>query len=329
MASERFLITGARQKEVFGAIQLKKLLSGEQHGEIYNVAVLAEIDFAAKRILREYAVDREQFAHSIPGYATNFTVPAIDGGTIHLPSHAAIHEVSLATFERTREFSMPLFNDLHSVLLRGGERWVTSTGLDCVLRFRTDDDFDAMPALPDAEPFDRSADWRPRSTKPHKSHPNHVTFIDGEPWVTRAKQGDWVRLADPRDGAKVAGVMIHDGILHGGLVHFTSVDGHVVSVDPAARRVVRDLAIQRDGYSQLAGWCRGLHVTDTHFYVGFSVLRRTKHAENVQWLKAQMTGKVPPMPTRIEKIDRETGALDDCFEFDVHQLSAVFWLAPA
>lgn len=330
MDSERFLVTGARQKEIFGALELRKLLAGELHGEIYNVAVLAEIDFAAKRIVREYAVERADFAYNVPGYATNFTVPAVDGDTIHLPSHATIHEVSLATFEKRREFSMPLFNDLHSVALRDGEKWVTSTGLDAVLRFRGDDAFDVLATLDGVAPPSRAEDWRARSTKPHKCHPNHVAFVDGRPWVTRARQGDCAPLDDLSSAVKMADVMVHDGVNCGdGLLHFTSVNGHAISVDPAARRVVRDLPIRRDGYSQLIGWCRGLHVTDRHFYVGFSVLRRTKHAENVQWLKAQITGKEPPMPTRIEKIDRETGELVDSFEFQARELSAIFWLAPA
>ena len=43
---------------------------------------------------------------------------------------------------------------------------------------------------------------------------------------------------------------------------------------------------------------------------------------------AQVRGPIP-LPTRIEKIDRSSGAVVGQFTFDPTDLNAVFWIGPA
>jgi hypothetical protein len=172
-------------------------------------------------------------------------------------------------------------------------------------------------------------DYRTVNTKPHLSHPNYVFYRGEEAWVTRAKQSDCVPLGDESRAIRFSDVMVHDGHEYKGLHYFTAVNGRVAAVDVAAGRIVESRDLLTDRWHLLAGWCRGIYVTDDFYYVGYSVFRRTRQTENIAWIKAKLTGKTPPLPTRIEKINRSTGAVVGQFTFDPTDLNAVFWIGPA
>ena len=72
--------------------------------------------------------------------------------------------------------------------------------------------------------------WCP-STKPHLAHPNHVFHIGDEPWATRFQQKDAVSLLDPTRRIDIGLERIHDGIVYGDRVLFTTVDAKVVIAD--------------------------------------------------------------------------------------------------
>lgn len=330
MSSERLLVSGAGQHNRYTRSHIKQLSAEDRLEEVYSKAVLLEIDFAGKRILRRLEMDRETIDYPVGGYATNFTVPARNGDTLHLPSHGSIYEVHLPTLEVRGRLTNKLLNDVHHVHAKNGSLHVVSTGLDRVVELdkATGEVRDVHPVLEGVRDLDPAEDYRLRNTKPHLAHPNFVYFVDGEPWVTRAKQFDTAPLHDHLRAIPLADVMVHDGIEHDGLHYFTAVRGLVLTVDVRRGKVLGSLDLMSKRWHLLAGWCRGLHVTEEHFYVGFSVFRRTRSVENIAWLKAKLTGQNPPMPTRIEKIDRRTGRLVDSFEFDPVDLNAVFWLEP-
>jgi hypothetical protein len=122
------------------------------------------------------------------------------------------------------------------------------------------------------------------TTKPHKSHPNHVFLLDGQAWVTRFNQRDAVAL---ENGERIAIDVQrpHDGTPHGQHIYFTTIDGHVVMVDARSRRVESTIDLNTPGGPTL-GWCRGLGVLDDErAWVGFSRIRPTKFADNLSWIK--------------------------------------------
>lgn len=324
-----FFVTGAAQDRVFGGLEFRRLVAEDAHDRLYARAVLAEIDFDSKTILRRLVRSREEIGHAIRGYATNFTVPTLTSDKLHVPSHATLWTIDRKTLGVVGALSLPLMNDVHHALVRSDSTLVVSTGIDRVLRISDGGVPEVHECLTGCKPLDTAVDFRTVSTKPHESHPNHVCEFEGELWVTRARQKDVALLSNPARHVPLADVMVHDGIRHDGMHYFTAVDGQVITADLRTGKVVDRLRIARDGLERVAGWCRGLFVTDQHFFVGFSVLRKTKQAENIQWAKAQIVGGIPPMPTRIEKIDRATGKLVDQFTFDVEDMSAIFWLHPS
>lgn len=324
---ERFFITGAGQTGRYDRKTLRQMVAEDRLEEVYAKAVLLEIDFASKQILRRFEIDRENMEFQVEGYATNFTVPAVRNGRALIPSHATVYEMDLRTFSVLSRISSPMFNDLHHVSYHGERLLAVSTGLERVVEFKRDASISSIyPVLPDLPPIDPAADYRTHHTKPHLSHPNYVFSVGEELWVTRAKQFDCVPLHDLAHPVPLSDVMVHDGILFDGLYYFTSVRGQVLVLDLERRLIVQEWNLIQKRWHLLTGWCRGIHVTEDFCYVAFSVFRRTRQLENIQWLKAKLTGTNPPLPTRIEKIDRKTGVVVDQFTFEPEELTAIFWI---
>jgi hypothetical protein len=92
----------------------------------------------------------------------------------------------------------------------------------------------------------------------------------------------------------------HDGKLRDGLLWFTQVHGRVVAVDPSHGRRVWDLAIDEGGRG-LPGWCRGVEKVGDRLFVGFTMLRSTRHRDVARWLLRGADGR--KRPTRIVEFD--------------------------
>ena len=195
--------------------------------------------------------------------------------------------------------------------------------------------------------FSREVDYRKRdTTKPHRSHPNYVFELDageldageldageldagaldagapetaagGEIWVTRFEQKDAFRL-EPAPGRIPIDVEIpHDGVVYGGRVYFTTVDGHLVIADPTGREAprVHDLHEMR-GATRSLGWCRGVHILgEDRVAVGFSRVRDTPFRENLKWVARRALGRLPAGPTRVAGYDLRAG--EQLFEIDL------------
>jgi hypothetical protein len=205
---------------------------------------------------------------------------------------------SLPSFDQLNYISHPYFNDLHHVTVnRNDELVVVNTGLDMAMVMSREGELLASYTVC-GEPlwarFSKDIDYRKvLSTKPHKSHPNFAFFLDGELWVTRLEQKDAVSLTKPEESIEIKISYPHDGVVRGGNIYFTTVDGHVLVFDAKSRtlRSAVDLnpITRRD---KALGWCRGLEVLGPdQVVVGFTKLRRTKFHERLVWVKEQFRGE--------------------------------------
>ena len=208
--------------------------------------------------------------------------------------------------EVTRRFSHPLLHDVHDAcLLPDGGFAVAASGHESVLEFADDGSLvhhhwlrdgtfsDAYPGVTDfrAQPFDRF--------KPHSHHPNHVFVLHDALWVTVFESFEARSLVDDRRIPLPEG-RPHDGVLAEGLLWFTTVNGHVIAVDPHTLVRVHHLDVnQLDPRRGHLGWCRGLAVVGRQLFVGMTMLRGTRHRELLRWL----AGAGPKHPTRLVQID--------------------------
>ena len=258
--------------------------------------------------------------------------------TLYVCTETEILIYEIPDFALVNYISLPIFNDLHHVMpSQSGSLFVACTGLDAVFE---------LSEL--GEPirewdlsgrglwtrFDSKTDYRKiASTKPHLVHPNFVFLRDDEVWVTRLVQQDAFRLIPFGDRIPIELERPHDGIVFGDNVYFTTVDGRVVRVDLADRRVnaVFNLA---DLFATIhpLGWCRGLKVIDHDLLiVGFSRLRPTRWRSNVHWAarKLKSAGGVESknwysFPTRISCLDLARGKILWETNLEPYGMNAVF-----
>jgi hypothetical protein len=204
---------------------------------------------------------------------------------------------AIPSFDRLEYLSLPAFNDLHHVRARpDGRLIVVNTGLDMVMVLDWDGDISAeMSAAGEPDPwarFSRDVDYRGvLTTKPHKAHPNYSFLLDGEIWATRCEQKDAICLtAQTQPPIPIGDQCAHDGVLAGGKLYFTTVDGLVHVFDAASRERRQTVDLNRvTGRLGPLGWCRGLCVLENDVVVvGFTRLRRTKFKEKVAWAKYRL-----------------------------------------
>jgi len=257
----------------------------------------------------------------------------LDGNTLYACTSTEVLIYELPDFRRTGYISLPCFNDVHHVCPTGrGTLAVAVTGLDLVVEVTMAGDlvreWNALGEDTWAR-FSREIDYRKvATTKPHRSHPNHVFQLDGELWVTRLYQKDAICLT--REARIDIGVeKPHDGYLFQDAVYFTTVDGRVVVVDQKSLkvRIAFDLNQMHPEPRQVLGWCRGLLPVDERFiWVGFTRVRPTKFVENVTWIRK---GKSQRKASHLGLYDLKRGECVDEIALEPHGVGVVFSLLPA
>jgi hypothetical protein len=236
----------------------------------------------------------------------------------------------LPSFEPVCYLTLEVFNDLHHARPSPrGNILVANAGLEMVMEISRQglilETWNVLGEDPWAA-IDRSKDYRLISTKPHRAHPNYIFCIGDEIWATRFHQGDALCLNDPRKVIPLSRERIHDGIVHDGLVYFTTVTGRILIANP--RTLKLEATIDLNAMHEpdtLLGWCRGLAFQDGKIWVGFSRIRPTKFRENVSWV---MRGFKQAMPTHIACYDL---ARSRCLlEIDVEpmDLGAIYSIFP-
>ena len=320
-------VSGGRQR---------RQLAGEVAPEwsLYDRARLVRIDTESLR--SELVVDYETPPQARPdeGYSILFKQGTLDGRTLYICTSTEVLILDAREFKRIGYVSLPTFNDLHHVCPgASGSLLVASTGLDLVVE-----------CTPAGEPlrqwsvigenpwerFSKSTDYRKvATTKPHKSHPNFVFHLNGDIWVTRAWQKDALCLTCPERRFSVGKETIHDGLVIGDSIWFTSVDGKVIEVDRGRLEVKR--SVDLNGIDSkpgtVLGWCRGLcPISDHLVWVGFTRVRKTKFRENLLWVKHRFSN--PDVPTHIALYDLESRKCLQEIDLEEHGLNVVFSIFP-
>ena len=223
-----------------------------------------------------------------------------------VPTRSAIVELD-AGGQLVAARTHPLLFDVHAVAPAGdGGLLVASTGNETIVQLGPTGEAERVWEL--GAPVDRGRDYRTlhhRALKPHRAHPNHVVAVGPRLVVTRLTTADLVDLHDPAFRIPIPEGAPHDGRLRDGLLWVTTVNGHVIGVDPdtGARAWHVDLAAADPG-AGLAGWCRGIAVGAERIWVGVSQLRHAGWREAARRAIRGASGH--KRPARIVEIDRTT-----------------------
>ena len=123
-------------------------------------------------------------------------------------------------------------------------------------------------------------------------------------------------------------VPIHDGIVQGEEVWFTSVNGSLIKSSMETGEVVDVFDLQALREDELAvGWCRGLtFVEKDKVLVGFTRLRPTKFRKNVRWIKHRLglRSHVDICPSRLGLYDLSKRELIRDYNVEDVDMAAVF-----
>jgi hypothetical protein len=266
-----------------------------------------------------------------------FKSGTLQDGVLHVCTQTEVLSYAVPGFALRHRISLPCFNDLHHVVMGPNGNYVVAvTGLDMVVEVAPDgrvvSEWDVL-GEENWHRFSRSTDYRKiGTTKPHVAHPNYIFFDGGEPWVTRLEQQDALNLVDGRR-IEIAIERVHDGMVRGRSVYFTTVNGYVVEADLRTRRIVRAVELGKlIGTAAPLGWCRGLKLLDDDaVIVGFSRTRPTRLQRNLAWVRravAPLRAGEPDwraaLPTRIVCLD--LGAVNVRWTIDVEPfgVNAIF-----
>ena len=295
-------------------------------------ACLVEIDTAKSESLRhvEYVSPAEACPDELP--AILFKSASLRENRVYICTSTEVLVYQLPALRLEHYISLPCFNDLHHVCPTSrGSLLVVVTGLDMVVEIDISGKLIREWSVIGEDlwsRFSRETDYRMvPTTKPHRSHPNHVFELDGEVWVTRLQQRDAICLTTPGPRIDIAVQRPHDGYLFGGKIYFTTVDGHIVIANQKTFQVERvvDLNQMAGQSGQTLGWCRGiLPIDEKRLWVGFTRVRPTKFAENVAWVKNGASQK--HRPTHIALYDLERKSCEQEIELEPHGVGVVFSL---
>ncbi len=321
----KLLITGGAQRQLVGA--------AAQHNRwgAYGKALIIELDTntGEARCLYEYETPEAYQDEKIPSIV--FKCATITKDRMYLCTETEVLILRWPDCSVIQHISHPCFNDVHHVCPIRDYIYVASAGLDMVIVLDNNGEcVDYLPVI-DEKPFERFApneDYRKRSTKPHKIHPNYVFRLDGEPWVVRCNLKDAVCLNDHSKRIDVRIEKIHDGNVEGNSVWFTTVNGHLVKVDTTTYGVIQDYDLNQSLMTRSPlGWCRGLYHVGDMAYVGFSRLRETPLKQNLRWI-ASFGHYKQFLPTRVSLFDLKRMTLLRDYNLEGVNLSAVFSIIP-
>jgi hypothetical protein len=297
-------------------------------------ALLIELDPAKdqSRACVEYISPPEVCPDVLP--AVLFKSATVQGNLLYTCTSTEVMVYELPSFRLRHYISLPCFNDLHHVCpTHSGTLLVVVTGLDMVVEITTTGDLVREWNVLGEDPwarFSRQTDYRKISTtKPHKSHPNHVFELDHEVWVTRLMQRDAICLTTPGPRIDIAVQRAHDGYILGERIYFTTVDGHVIIANRKTLQVEEKIDLnQMSGQSgQVLGWCRGVLPLDERWlWVGFTRVRPTKFVENVAWIRSGYQHR--HKPSHVALYDLKGKTCEQEIELEPHGIGVVFSLLP-
>ncbi len=317
---------------LLGARQRRLAIKHEEEWNLYESALILELD-PESGVLRpclEYKTPLHARAHQHSSVV--FKSGTIAGNVLYASTATEGLIFHLPDFRQIGYISTPALNDVHHVVpTADGNLLVANTGLDMVLKFTLGGTVLSEWSTVDGEEawsrFSRDVDYRKvESTKPHRSHPNFVFELNGEPWVTRFQQRDAICLEDRTKRIDIAVGLPHDGLVCGEKIYFTLVDGRIVIANSRSLRVEEVVDLKEiDGQNALLGWCRGLLPLDERrIWVAFTRVRKTKFRENILWVKHVLRPGMTEKPTHIALYDLAERRLLQEFDLEECGMNIVF-----
>lgn len=324
---KKILITGGVERE--NGFELGQ-------GKFYKAGKLFSLNLENDNYQEHICFDQanENYPEEHPNLL--FTAACYDDDLIWIPTHGEVIAYRLHDWKIIRRFSIPLFNNNHSVIMLDNKLYVTATGTDMVVIM--DKDVGKSIECINIEGkdiwhrFEKQIDYRKiHSTKPHQGHPNYVFKLKDEIWVTRCGFEDAACLTDVKKNIKVTNdkeMSIHDGFVYENDIYFTSVDGHILVADQKSLKIKNIYNLNKGVDRINKGWCRGLYIEDGLAYVGFSKIRKTRNARRLEWLKKSIKRNNENLDSAVVVFDLNKQVKIKEIAFEEGVLDAIYSILP-
>ena len=324
-----------RNLYVTGGRQRTHGFNGDEEWRAFDKALIVRLDTegANGEICVEYESPTEARAHDKASIC--FKCGTLLGNRFYACTSTEVLIYEVPGFRRVGYVSLPCFNDLHHVVpTPEGTLMAVSTGLEMVVEFTDKGKVLQQWNVLGEDPWGRfspETDYRKViTTKPYKAHANFVFWIEKNIWVTRCDLKDAISLSQLGARIDIGIQYVHDGLLSGEWLYFTTVDGKLVIVNPETLKIDEVIDLTRiDNHDEmLLGFCRGVLMMDaTRGWIGFTRVRKTKFKEKILWAKQGFRQREKPTHIALYDIVKKR-----CLrEIDLEQygVNAVFSILPA
>ena len=253
--SRRLIVTG-------GALNTEPNTKGNHPQYSKALVCQIEINSGEKPICISQLDYRPSQKDNIRANNTNiiFKSASLYQNLLYVPTETEIKIIDIITMEEQETYSLACFNDLHHVIKHNDKLFIANTGLDAVTELNViTNEVNHHLALDQTliRPLD-NVDYRQiASTKPHLAHPNFCFELNNEIWVTRCDFMDAVAINDKNKRLFIGDGLVHDGVVSGKYVYFTTVEGRIKVYDKATLRMHADVDVKIIA-PEFQGWFRGI-----------------------------------------------------------------------
>jgi hypothetical protein len=277
---------------ILGGCQKRRYFRPADEERRFERAIVLRLDTNTETSRRVIQYQTSPKAKAHPDSSDLFTSGTLNGRRLYVCTYTEVLIYELSNFSQICCISLPCFNSIHHVCpTRRSSLLVANTGLDMVLEIALDGtvlrEWNVLGEKLWSR-YSRDIDYRKISTKPHLSHPNFVFELFDEVWTTRFRQKDAICLTRPMQQIRIDVEGPHDGLLHDGLIYFTTVDGHLVIIDSRSLKAVSVVDLKQFHGYPFSGpaWCRGILVINPNLVcVGFTRIRKTALMQAANWIK--------------------------------------------
>lgn len=308
----------------------RSVLNDDQNWYEYQKGIILQVDLETQAVETrvKYVSPPEVCAN---GDAVLFKAGTLCNNNLYVCTQTEVLTYTVPNFTQVGYVSLPSFNDVHHVRpTPEGNLLIANSGLEMVLEVTPDGqvlrEWNVLGEDPWAR-FSKKIDYRKGvSTKPHKAHPNYVFYVGEDVWATRFEQRDAICLTRPERRIHIGTERVHDGVVYGDFIYFTTVNGNVVIVNSSTLKTeeVVDLnTMSEEG--TLLGWCRSVFLDKERAWIGFSRIRPTKFRDTLSWVRL---GFNRSLPTHIACYDLQRKRHLTDIDLEAHGLNAVFSIFP-
>jgi hypothetical protein len=319
---------------IVGGRQKKRFVRPGDAEHRFESAVIIRLDTGTKS--SEQLIDYKTMGEAkADNEASNlFTSSTLQDHKMYTCTYTEVLIFDVPRFKRVGYISLPRFNAVHHVCpTRNGTLLIANTGLDMVVETTLEgavlNEWNVLGGDP-WKRFFKGVDYRKvLSTKPHQSHPNFVFQLGDHVWVTRFHQRDALCLTKPDQNIPLSLGFPHDGLLHRGMLYFTTVDGHLIEANPDSLQITStwNLRALRGNPRAVLGWCRGVAFIEKNLvWIGFTRIRKSSALENLNWIKHGFCQV--DAPTHIALFDLGENRFLKKIDLESHGVNILFSIHP-